>query len=187
MVDMSESDPTETNSSSTTPVSNDTVTVRPDQGDGGMILNRIIKRFGGRHLIFRTQLDDGFRILPKPYAIVSTFRGPVWFFYGLGQVWLTHKKYHDFDGWMARLPRISAPRIQKLLDALESQLTEFTHHCNENGIEGTIIVEPTTIEFHWTFGYSLEKEKLKQEASTVLDSQFQKLVDAFLTVKKSFE
>ena len=74
--------------------------------DDAQVLNRVIKRFGGRHLIFRTQLGDSWRVLPKPYALVSTFRGPVWFFYGIGQVWVTHKKYREFDGWMARVPRM---------------------------------------------------------------------------------
>jgi hypothetical protein len=161
-----------------------TTTTTSSDESGNKILNRIIKRFGGRHLIFRTQLGEGFRIIPKPYALVSTFRGPVWFFYGLGQVWITHKKYHDFDGWMARIPRISADKVTKLLDKLENQISEFTHHCNEHGIEGTILVEPTTIEFHWTFGHSLEKEKMKDEASNILDDQFQKLVDAFLIAKE---
>ena len=41
------------------------------------------------------------------------------------------------------------------------------------------------IEFHWTFGYSLEKEKLKPEQSDVLDAQFKILVDAFLVAKKT--
>ena len=165
----------------TSPANGDVTTTVTKDGDH--VLNKVIKRFGGRHLIFRTQLGEGFRFLPRPYGLVSTFRGPVWFFYGLGQVWLTHKKYHDFDGWMARVPRIASPKIVKLLDNLETQLTEFTHHCNENGIEGTLVIEPTTIEFHWTFGYSLDKEKLKTEESEMLDHQFKKLVDKFLEVK----
>ena len=118
------------------------------------VLNRVIKRFGGRHLIFRTRLGK-WQVLPRPYGLVSTFRGPVWFFYGIGQVWVTHKKYQEYDGWMARVPRIWAPEITSLLDQLAPQITEFTHHCNERGIEGTLVIEPTLLEFHWTFGYPL--------------------------------
>ncbi len=149
---------------------------------GEHVLNRIIKRFGGRHLIFRTQLGK-WSLIPRPYGLVSTFRGPVWIFYGVGQVWVTHKKYREFDGWLARVPRISAPKIVKLLDVLDPQLTQFTHHCNENGIEGTVVLEPHTIEFHWTFAYPLKDEKQKKENADLLDAQFQRLVDAFLIAK----
>jgi hypothetical protein len=148
-------------------------------------LNRIIKRFGGRHLIFRTQLQKNWRVLPRSYGLVSDFCGPVWFFYGLGQIWVTHKKYRQYDGWTARVPRIGGAKIVKLLDSLESAITEFTHHCNTNGIEGTLVLEPEVIEFHWTFGYSLEKEKMKPEECGLLDSDFEKLVDAFLIAKES--
>ena len=147
------------------------------------ILNRIIKRFGGRHLIFRTQLGK-WHLLPHSYGLVSTFRGPIWLFYGAGQVWLTHKKYHQYDGWQARIPRIWSPKITLLLDKLQPQITEFTHHCNEQGIEGTLVIEPTILEFHWTFGYPLKQEKQKKEHTNMLDSQFQQLVDSFLAAKK---
>lgn len=152
-------------------------------GDDKM-LNRIIKRFGGRHLIFRTQLGN-WRLFPRPYALVSTFRGPIWFFYGIGQVWVTHKKYTAFDGWMSRVPRITRPKIVALLDKLEQPITEFTHYCNEQGLEGTIVLDLNTIEFHWTFGYELEKEKMKNEKTELLDGPFQKLVDSFLAEKKA--
>lgn len=147
------------------------------------MLDRVIKRFGGRHLIFRTQIRR-WGILPRPYALVSTFRGPVWFFYGIGQVWVTHRKYRDFDGWMSRLPRIAAPKIAALLDELSDALTEFTHYCNEQGIEGTIVIESKVIEFHWTFGYELKREKSKMEKTDLLDAPFHKLVDAYLVAKE---
>jgi hypothetical protein len=153
-----------------------------NQGDA-KVLNRVIKRFGGRHLIFRTQLGNSWRVLPKPYAMVSTFRGPVWFFYGIGQVWVTHKKYHEFDGWLARVPRVGSPKLISLLDKLEQPLTEFTHFCNENGIEGTIVVEANVIEFHWTFEYAAEKEQMKQDHTDILDAPFKALVDHYLVAK----
>lgn len=147
----------------------------------GLVSNRIIKRFGGRHLIFRTQVK-GAGVWPRPYGLVSTFRGPVWFFYGVGQVWITHRKYQAYDGWLSRIPRFGGIRIKNLLDAMQPQITEFTHHCNEQGVEGTLVIEPQRIEFHWTFGYPLEQEKLKQENSEMLDDRFHQLVEAFLEV-----
>ena len=152
-------------------------------GDGNM-LNRIIKRLGGRHLIFRTEMGK-LRWLPRPYALVSTFRGPVWIFYGVGQIWLTHRKYQEFDGWLSRVPRLPAPRTIELLDSLTDSLTEFTHHCNESGIEGTIVLEPKVLEFHWTFSYDLKLESEKTENTNLLDAPFQKLVDAYLDSKRS--
>ena len=157
------------------------------QGDthreDAQILNRVIKRFGGRHLIFRTQLGNSWRVLPKPYALVSTFRGPVWFFYGIGQVWVTHKKYREFDGWISRVPRIGSPKIVSLLDKLGNSLTKFTHFCNENGIEGTIVIESRVIEFHWTFEYAAEQEGMKQDHTDILDAPFQTLVNRYLSAK----
>jgi len=148
------------------------------------ILNRIIKRFGGRHLIFRTE-QGTWQFFRKPYALISTFRGPIWFFYGIGQIWVTHKKYREFDGWMSRIPRISAPKIVQLLDLLQDELTSFTHYCNEHGIEGTIVVEAKVIEFHWTFDYTVDKEADKKDKTDILDSPFQKLVDKYLESKAS--
>ncbi len=169
----------------TTPKSSldSSVQTQPNPNGPGQVLNRIIKRFGGRHLIFRTEMGS-WRWLPRPYALVSTFRGPIWLFYGAGQVWLTHRKYQEFDGWLSRVPRLPAPKTIQLLDKLTDDLTEFTHYCNEHGLEGTVVVEPKVIEFHWTFGYELEKEKMKTEKTNLLDAPFQKLVDAYLHAKK---
>ena len=122
-------------------------------------------------------------MLPRPYALVSTFRGPVWFFYGIGQLWITHKKYRDFDGWMSRVPRVQADKIVQLLDKLDSPLTEFTRYCNQHGIEGTIVIESKIIEFHWTFDYSVAKEAMKQSHTDILDAPFQTLVDHYLKSK----
>ena len=152
--------------------------------DKQSLVNRIIKRFGGRHLIFRTQMQAGWRILPRSYALVSDFAGPVWFFYGLGQIWVTHKSFKRYDGWIARVPRVGGDSLVKLLERLEAALIEFTNFCNENGIEGTVVLESSLIEFHWTFGYSLEKEKMKPEQSDTLDLEFNKLVEAFVASQK---
>ena len=106
-------------------------------------------------------------------------------FYGIGQVWVTHKKYREFDGWLSRVPRISSPKLVAILDRIEPTITEFTHYCNENGIEGTIVVESKVIEFHWTFDYTVEKEKQKQNKTNILDVPFRKLVDAYLEAKQN--
>ena len=158
----------------------------PPSETEGPVQNRIIKRLGGRHLIFRTRSGKG-SLLPRAYALISNFRGPMWFFYGLGQVWLTHKKYKEYDGWLARVPRVWSPKITSLLDRLETAITRFTHYCNENGIEGTIVLEPSLIEFHWTFGYPLAVEKEKKEHSNLVEGEFQKLVDAFLVARKELD
>ncbi len=159
-------------------------TTHPGGDENQSLVNRVTKRFGGRHLIFRTQTQSGWRILPRSYALVSDFAGPVWFFYGLGQIWVTHKIFKRYDGWIARVPRVGSSKLTALLTNLESALTEFTNHCNENGIEGTVVLEPSLIEFHWTFGYSLEKEKMKPEQSDTLELEFRKLVDAFVASQK---
>ena len=145
-------------------------------------LNCVVNKLGGRHLIFRTQLET-WHLIPKPYALISDFSGPVWFFYGLGQIWLTHKKYRDYDGWTARVSRLGSENVIKLLDRLEDSLVDFTHYCNVEGLEGTIVVEPAIIEFHWTFGYSLAKEKMKPEKSSMIEEKFNRLVEAFLEAK----
>ena len=156
-----------------------------ENADNVVVENRVIKRFGGRHLIFRTRIETGWHLLPRSYALISDFSGPVWFFYGLGQIWITHTKFKKYDCWTARVPRLGGSKLVKLLTALEPALITFTNHCNENGIEGTIVVEHDLIEFHWTFGYSLEKEKMKPEQSDVLDTQFNKLVEEFVASKES--
>lgn len=171
------------NGVSTSPVKSDGVESKKNPIGAGKMLNRIIKRFGGRHLIFRTEMGT-MRWLPRPYALISTFRGPIWLFYGVGQVWVTHRKYQKFDGWLSRVPRLPAPRTVELLDSLKEPLTEFTHYCNENGIEGTIVLEPKVIEFHWTFGYDLQRESEKTENTNLLDQPFQNLVDAYLNSKE---
>ena len=165
--------------------STSTTETKQAASDNPVVENRVIKRFGGRHLIFRTRLESNWRILPRSYALISDFSGPIWFFYGLGQIWITHTKFKRYDCWTARVPRLGGSKLVKLLTALGPALTEFTNHCNENGIEGTVVVEHDLIEFHWTFGYSLEKEKMKPEQSDVLDAQFNNLVEAFVAHQES--
>ena len=146
--------------------------------------NKVVKRFGGRHLIFRT--NTGKRsILPQPYALISSFRGPSWFFYGIGQVFLTHEKLGEFEHWMARIPRRAKSHalLEKRVMDLEQELNAFIGYCNEHQIEGTIVLEENVIEFHWTFGHELEQEKLKDENKSTLVAHFEQLVDAFAAKK----
>lgn len=147
--------------------------------------NKVVKRFGGRHLIFRTNMGKK-SILPKPYALVSSFRGSDWLFYGVGQVFLTHEKLGEFQDWIARIPRRakSHANLEKLLMSMEPELNSFIGHCNEHGIQGTIVVEENVIEFHWTFGEELEEEKLKDENKSPLAKKFDELVAAYLREKK---
>lgn len=146
--------------------------------------NRIIKRFGGRHLIFRTKLG-GWWMVPKPYLLISSFRGAVWIFYGFGQIWATHSKDRQIEDWIVRKPRIRSKAVMDILDRIEPQVSEFVNYCNSQSIEGTIVLERKMIEFHWTFGNEpLPKEKEKPENSETLDSHFNLLVDAFLQAKE---
>jgi len=46
--------------------------------------NRVVKKFGGRHLVFRTHLGRK-SFLPRAYALVSAFEGTELFFYGIGK------------------------------------------------------------------------------------------------------
>lgn len=146
--------------------------------------NKVVKRFGGRHLIFRTNVGKK-SILPKPYALVSSFSGPDWFFYGVGQIFLTHEELCEFELWNVRVPRSAKARakLSSLLMRLESELVSFIRYCNEHGIEGTIVVEENIIEFHWTFGQELEQEKLKDEHKSPLEKKFDELVAAFVREK----
>ena len=146
-------------------------------------LNRIVKRFGGRHLIFRTK-TGGWWLVPQPYVLISSFRGPMWVFYGAGQIWLTHKKLREFGGWLARVPRLASKTVTQIVERLEPELTEFTSYCNEHGIEGTLVVETKCIEFHWTFGDELPSENEKGDHVSPLDAKFQKLCDRYLEIKQ---
>jgi hypothetical protein len=144
--------------------------------------NRIIKRFGGRHLIFRTK-TGGWWMLPKPYVLISSFRGPVWVFYGVGQIWVTHKKLREISGWMVRVPRFVNATVTQIVDKLEPGISEFINFCNQHGIEGTLVIERKLIEFHWTFGDELDLEKHKKEHAESLESSFRTLCDQYLIVK----
>ncbi len=146
--------------------------------------NRIIKRFGGRHLIFRTKLG-GWWMVPKPYVLVSSFRGVVWMFYGMGQIWFTHSKDREIEDWIVRKPRLLSKAVTDILNHIEPQLKDFVGYCNSQSIEGTIVLERKMLEFHWTFGNEpLPKEKEKPENSETLDSNFNDLVTAFVAAKE---
>ena len=149
-------------------------------------VNGVVKKFGGRHLIFRTNVGKK-SLLPRPYALVSAFEGAELFFYGAGQVFITHTKLCEFETWFARVPRglKSGAELERLLLRLEPELNSFIRYCNEHAIEGTIVVEKGVIEFHWTFGNELEAEKIKDENKSPLDVEFEALAQAFARQKKA--
>jgi hypothetical protein len=145
--------------------------------------DRIIRRWGGRHLIFRTK-TGGIWLLPKPYVLISSFRGPIWLFYGVGQIWVTHRRLKEIDSWLARVPRFVSTALIRILDFIEADLRKFISYCNEAGIEGTIVMERQCLEFHWTFGHDLDKEKHKPAHADRVDEKFHDLVAAFLNAKR---
>jgi len=148
--------------------------------------NRVVKRFGGRHLIFRTDVGKK-SLLPKPYALVSAFEGPELFFYGVGQLFITHTKIGEFETWFARVPRgsKSGAELERLLLRIEPELNAFIGYCNKHGIEGTVVVEKGVIEFHWTFGHELEAETVKDENKSPLDVEFENLAMALAREKSA--
>lgn len=147
-------------------------------------INRVVKKFGGRHLIFRTDVGKK-SLLPRPYALVSAFEGPELFFYGIGQIFITHTKLCEFETWFARVPRglKSGAELERLLLRLEPELNSFIRYCNKHGIEGTVVVEKGEIEFHWTFGHELEAETVKDENRSPLEVEFEALARAFAREK----
>lgn len=153
----------------------------PDTTAGAQ--NKIVKRFGGRHLIFR-QKTGGWWIVPKPYILVSSFRGPIWVFYGAGQIWLTHKKVEQLKSWIVRKPRFASKTVTDILNQIKPQVANFVDYCNEHSIEGTLVIEKKVLEFHWTFGNApLPKEKEKPDNALDLDTIFKELVDSYLMAK----
>ena len=139
--------------------------------------DQIIQRLGGRHLILRRKWGSR-PWFPTPSALISDFRGPVWAFYGLGQIWLTHQHYRSYDGWNSRVSRYRGVPLIETLDQMEAAINRFTHFCNEHGIEGTIVIEPHEIEFHWTFGYQLASERDKPQHADAMEREFSRLADA---------
>lgn len=135
-------------------------------------------RYGGRHLIFRAKSDER-SWMPRPYLLISPFTGPVWVFYGIGQIWLTHRKRERLENWWVRAPRIRSRRLWETYEQLKPHLLSFVQFCNSEKIEGTLVLEHKVIEFHWTFGPERAWEKHKVEHCERLEAQFQRLVDAF--------
>ena len=140
--------------------------------------NKIIRRFGGRHFVYRVKYDRWWMI-PKPYALISSIRGPVWAFYGVGQIWITHKKWREIEGWFARISRVGADALSELIASLQEPLESFIRGCNENEIRGTIVIEKKVIEFHWTVGRHVQKPEKCDERDQWLEAHFKILVDAF--------
>ena len=139
---------------------------------------RIIRRYGGRHLIFRNK-SDRLSLLPRPYLLISSFTGAVWVFYGLGQIWITHKKIDKIENWIVRSPRLRSKKLGRVYQAMRPHLENFIRFCNNNQLEGTLVVEQKVLEFHWTFGPERSIEKHKDEHSNLMETQFDQLVAHF--------
>lgn len=144
---------------------------------------RVIRKLGGRHLIFRAH-PGPFKFLPRPGILISPFQGPVWFFYGMGQVWLTHRKSETYSGWRSRVPRVGAGKLAALVSQLRPELETFIDFCNEHGIEGTLLFESRVVEFHWVFGFELEEEKGKPEHADALYDHFVRLARRFDEIRE---
>ncbi|MEZ6093102.1 MAG: hypothetical protein R3C03_02525 [Pirellulaceae bacterium] len=118
-------------------------------------------------------------MIANPYAFVSSVSGPVWFFYGIGQIWLTHEKSGAIDGWQIRLPRVRAKQFDATIQSLKEPLTSFVQFCNEHQIEGTIVLEQYEIEFHWLFGQGMKGGKQEPQLQNEIEKQFAILAEAF--------
>lgn len=71
-----------------------------------------------------------------------------------------------------------------MVERLTTDLEAFIDYCNTTGVEGTLLIETRVIEFHWTFGFELEKENQKIENSNLLEEQFRKLSERFVAVRE---
>ncbi len=125
----------------------------PDSSDSrpqaGPIEARVTRHAGGNHLVYRVdRLNQPLKSAGR--AILSSFEGPVLAFYGFGQIWVTHRKVRRINGWWLRLPRVGSKRLSDLVDRLEPDLFAFLQIIKRLDLQGTLIVERFSLEFHWT-------------------------------------
>lgn len=145
---------------------------------------KIIRRLGGHHLIFRLKKGPWWMI-PKPYVLVSSIRGPLWVFYGIGQIWITHKKVKEIKNWSVRVPRFINKRLLQLVDRLEPEIEKFIDYCETEGLTATLVIERKIIECHWTMR---QKEKKEEEADgsihqIKIDERFNLLAQKFVEMQ----
>ena len=162
----------------------DTTNQVPAPGKGDQVApspgeKKVSHRLMGRHLMFRLN-KNRLRFWPKPYVILSSIEGPIWVFFGAGQLWLTHRRVRRINEWLLRIPRFRSPKLMKLIDRLEPDLVEFIEYCESQDIIGALFIERELIEFHW----SLRKRECQDKGDrknreVIIDPQFNRLAQRF--------
>lgn len=148
---------------------------------------RVIKRVGGRHLVYRVK-EGAWRWLPRPYALISNIEGLILVFYGAGQIWVTHRKRHRINEWIVRVPRFASKRMVQIVQELETPISEFIEQVNDLDLIGTLILERRAIEFHWT----VPRDKLGDrqpdvDREQVINASFNQLATAFAQLQLAGE
>ncbi len=146
----------------------------------------IVHRLGGRHLIFRLNKGQGlWRFVPRPYVLISCIQGPLWVFYGIGQIWLTHKKAKNIKDWAVRVPRFLSPSLIQLVDRLEPDIERFVDYCNDKGFTATLVIEKKVIEIHWTRRKTepAEAEQKNDQPEKTIDEMFNELAQRFVALQ----
>ncbi len=143
------------------------------------IAKRVIQRAGGRHLVFRINKGPLW-FVPKPYALISNIEGTILFFYGFGQIWVTHKKLRRIAEWFVRVPRFASKHIKRIVGELEPQIQTFIADVEKLGLIGTLVVERKVIEFHWTVPRDQRGDADQiADRKTKIDTAFNQLAAGF--------
>ncbi len=156
---------------------------QPESGkspaDVGPVEKRIVRRAGGRHLVFRIQRPRNW-LVPRPYALISNIEGPLWMFYGVGQVWITHRRIKRIRDWTLRVPRVVSHRIIELVGKLEQDIDRFISQIEDQDLIGTVLIDRRTIEFHWTVPRDQREDSTNaSKRQAVVDLHFNQLATAF--------
>ena len=138
----------------------------------------VIAKAGGRHLVYRINRGPWW-FLPKPYAMISNIEGSVLFFYGVGQIWVTHKRIRRINEWWLRVPRFISKRLVGVIDTLEPQISEFIDRVDELEVIGTLLIERRVIEFHWTVPRGQRNDSNDARRKAVIDKEFNKLAKCY--------
>ncbi len=154
-----------------------------DDVDFNPAQKKVIQRLGGHHLILRLKKGRWW-FVPKPYVLVSSIEGPLWVFYGLGQIWLTHKKVKYIKDWSVRVPRLVSGRLLDLIDRLEPDIENFIDYCNDQGLTATLVIERKVIECHWTLRRTEKQEENKgAHRKPDINSKFNELAEKFVNMQ----
>lgn len=158
----------------------------PSSEDSALVPGqRVIRKARGRHLVYRKS-HGSLWFLPHPYALISNIEGSLLAFYGIGQLWATHRKLRRINDWYVRVPRFISKRIISLIDELEPHIDDFIEAVEQLGIIGTLIIERRVIEFHWTVpGGSARTTDTEAHPDSVIDAHFNRLASAFEKVSQA--